>query len=68
MEIAITPDEMASLDESTLQRKYQEEVEAVKALRQGDDLSDVMLEETRKRKRKEETKKATSKRYKDFKF
>lgn len=67
VDVTISADELATMDDAALARKYDEQMEAVKALRSTEDVSDIVLEEMRKRKRKEELK-SKSKKFKDFKF
>lgn len=53
VEVALNPDEIASMDAETLKNKYQAQVDKEKVARnaQREDVSDVIAEETRKRKR-----------------
>jgi len=64
VDVAIDADELEGLDEEALRLKYQEGVEAKQAGRE--DISDLMADQDRKRKRLQDKK--ASKKHKDFKF
>jgi len=69
IQVALNPDQLEEQlgDEDILKEKYEIELEAKRSERE--DVSDIMAEESRKRKRKmDKSKDAKSKKFKDFKF
>jgi len=68
IQVALNPDQLEEQlgDEDVLKEKYELEMEAQRNDRE--DVSDIMADEARKRKRKLDKQKDKSKKYKDFKF
>jgi len=67
VQIALDPSEMEGLDAETLAAKYQQAQDAAKASQQGEDYSDI-IEENEKKRKMQADRQDKSKKHKDFKF
>jgi len=67
VQIALDPSEMEGLDAETLAAKYQQAQDAAKASQQGEDYSDI-IEENEKKRKFQADRQDKSKKQKDFKF
>eukprot|EP00736_Rhodelphis_marinus_P002739 Rmarinus@m.9790 len=70
VEVALNPEELENLTENVIKEKFQEKQDELSSRERVDDYSDVLAEESRKRKRKQEKadKSKKQKEYTKFKF